>query len=251
MRLFIHLALAAMVLGSCSMIGSIAERGNGVAVTAPIKVEGFSSISIPSSIDVVYTISDEEQSALLTCDENLLEYYDIHVEGNTLVADVKSGTICLSPKVKTVLAVSAPVLEGVKVSGSGDCTVQGDIPTCDQFCLRCSGSGGISVSGSVSCVAYSSSVTGSGEISVGSINAQSAEISISGSGDITIDGISADNIRARTTGSGDISLVCKDAGSIDASISGSGNIRLSGTAGSLRSKRSGSGSIYTETLRIP
>ena len=127
MRLFIHLALAAMVLGSCSMIGSIAERGNGVAVTAPIKVEGFSSISIPSSIDVVYTISDEEQSALLTCDENLLEYYDIHVEGNTLVADVKSGTICLSPKVKTVLAVSAPVLEGVKVSGSGDCTVHGDI----------------------------------------------------------------------------------------------------------------------------
>ena len=230
MRLFIHLALAAMVLGSCSMIGSIAERGNGVAVTAPIKVEGFSSISIPSSIDVVYTISDEEQSALLTCDENLLEYYDIHVEGNTLVADVKSGTICLSPKVKTVLAVSAPVLEGVKVSGSGDCTVHGDIPACDNFSLRCSGSGGISVE---------------------SVKAKSAEISISGSGDITIDGISADNIRARTTGSGDISLVCKDAGSIDASISGSGNIRLSGTAGSLQSKRTGSGRIDSGALRLP
>ena len=230
MRLFIHLALAAMVLGSCSMIGSIAERGNGVAVTAPIKVEGFSSISIPSSIDVVYTISDEEQSALLTCDENLLEYYDIHVEGNTLVADVKSGTICLSPKVKTVLAVSAPVLEGVKVSGSGDCTVHGDIPACDNFSLRCSGSGGISVE---------------------SVKAKSAEISTSGSGDISIGCISADNIRARTTGSGDISLVCKDAGSIDASISGSGNIRLSGTAGSLQSKRTGSGRIDSGALRLP
>ena len=230
MRLFIHLALAAMVLGSCSMIGSIAERGNGVAVTAPIKVEGFSSISIPSSIDVVYTISDEEQSALLTCDENLLEYFDIHVEGNTLVADVKSGTICLSPKVKTVLAVSAPVLEGVKVSGSGDCTVHGDIPACDNFSLRCSGSGGISVE---------------------SVKAKSAEISTSGSGDISIGCISADNIRARTTGSGDISLVCKDAGSIDASISGSGNIRLSGTAGSLQSKRTGSGRIDSGALRLP
>ena len=230
MRLFIHLALAAMALGSCSMIGSIAERGNGVAVTAPIKVEGFSSISIPSSIDVVYTISDEEQSALLTCDENLLEYFDIHVEGNTLVADVKSGTICLSPKVKTVLAVSAPVLEGVKVSGSGDCTVHGDIPACDNFSLRCSGSGGISVE---------------------SVKAKSAEISTSGSGDISIGCISADNIRARTTGSGDISLVCKDAGSIDASISGSGNIRLSGTAGSLQSKRTGSGRIDSGALRLP
>ena len=219
-----------MVLGSCSMIGSIAERGNGVAVTAPIKVDGFSSISIPSSIDVVYTISDEEQSALLTCDENLLEYYDIHVEGTTLVADTKRGTISLSPKVRTVLAVSTHVLEGVKVSGSGDCTVHGDIPACDNFSLRCSGSGGISVE---------------------SVKAKSAEISTSGSGDISIGCISADNIRARTTGSGDISLVCKDAGSIDASISGSGNIRLSGTAGSLQSKRTGSGRIDSGALRLP
>ena len=240
-----------MVLGSCSMVGPIAERGNGVAVTTSIEVEEFSSISIPSSIDVVYTLSDEEQPVLFTCDENLLEYYDIHVEGNTLVADTKCGTISLSPKVRTVLAVSAPVLEGVKVSGSGDCTVQGDIPACDHFYLKCSGSGEISVPGSVSCMAFSSSVTGSGEISVGSINAKSAEISISGSGGITIDGISADNIKARTTGSGDINLVCKDAGSIDASISGSGNIRLSGTAGSIRSKSAGSGRIHTETLRIP
>ena len=240
-----------MVLGSCCMVGPIAERGNGVAVTTPVKVEEFSSISLPSSIDVVYTISDKERSVVFTCDENLLEYYDIHVEGNTLVADTKRGTISLSPKVRTVLAVSAPVLEGVKVSGSGDCTVQGDIPACDHFYLKCSGSGEISVPGPVSCMAFSSSVTGSGEIRVGSINAKSAEISISGSGSITIDGISADNIKARTTGSGDINLVCKDAGSIDAFISGSGIIRLSGTAGSLQSKRTGSGRIITEALLIP
>jgi hypothetical protein len=240
-----------MVLGSCNMVGPIAERGNGVAVTTAVKVEGFSSISIPSSIDVVYTVSNEEQSVVFTCDENLLEYYDIHVEGNTLIADTKRGTISLSPKVRTVLAVSAPVLEGVKVSGSGDCTVQGDIPACDHFYLKCSGSGEISVPGSVSCMAFSSSVTGSGEIRVGSINAKSAEISISGSGGITINGISADNIKARTTGSGDINLVCMDAGSIDASISGSGIIRLSGTAGRLQSKRTGSGRIITEALLIP
>ena len=224
------MALAAVVLGSCTGLGLTIERGNGIAVTTPVEVEEFTSISIPSSVDVVCTISDEGRSVVFTCDENLLEYYDIHVEGTTLVADTKRGTISLSPKVRTVLAVSTHVLEGVKVSGSGDCTVQGDIPTCDQFCLRCSGSGGISVE---------------------SVKAKSAEISISGSGDITIDGISADNIRARTTGSGDISLVCKDAGSIDASISGSGNIRLSGTAGSLQSKRTGSGRIDSGALRLP
>lgn len=250
MRIHIYLFFAAIVLGSCSLLGPIFERGNGIAVTTPVKVEGFRSISIPSSIDVVYTLSDQEQSVVFTCDENLLDNYDIHVEGNTLVVDSKPGTI-LSPKVRTVLAVSAPVLEGVKVSGSGDCTVHGNIPACDYFCLKSSGSGDISVSGSVSSVAFSSSVTGSGEISVGSISAKSAEIGISGSGDITIDGITADSIKARTTGSGDIWLVCKDAGSIDASVSGSGSIRLSGTAGSLRSKRTGSGRIYTETLRIP
>ena len=231
MRTIVPLALVAVVLGSCAEFGLIVERGNGVAVTTSIEVGKFSSISLLSQVDVVYTISDGEQSVDFTCDENLLEYYDIHVEGNTLVADVKRGTVCLSPKVKTVLTVSAPVLEGVKVSGSGDCTVQGDIPACDLFCLKCSGSGDISVPGSFSCDAFSSSVTGSGEIKIGSINAKSAEISIAGSGDIAIDCISAESIKARTTGSGDISLVCKDAGSI-------------------RSNRTGSGKILTESLRI-
>ena len=199
-----------MVLCSCSKLGLIVERGNGVAVTTPIEVEEFTSISLPSSVNVVCIISDEERSVVFTCDENLLEYYDIHVEGNTLVADTRRGTISLSPKVKIVLAVSTPVLKGVKVSGSGDCTVHGDIPACDQFYLSCSGSGNITID---------------------SITAGSIDASVSGSGDITVNGITADSIKA--------------------SVSGSGNIRLSGTAGSVRSKRSGSGRIHTETLQIP
>ena len=116
----------------------------------------------------------------------------------------------MSPKVKTVLTVTAPVLVGVKISGSGDCTVHGVIPACDDFYSRSSGSGDITIDG----------------ITAGSIDA-----SVSGSGDITINGITADSIKA--------------------SVSGSGNIRLSGTAGSIRSKSTGSGKIYIENLRIP
>ena len=197
-----------MVLGSCSMLGPIVERGNGVAVTTPVKVEEFSTISIPSSIDVVYTLSDEERSVVFTCDENLLDYYDIHVEGNTLVVDTKRGIISLSPKVRTVLTASAPVLEGVKVSGSGDCSVHGDIPFCDAFYLKCSGSGNITVD----------------SITAGSIDASS-----SGSGDITINGITADSIKASVSGSGNIRL-SGTAGSLRSKRTGSGIIE----SGSLR-----------------
>ena len=191
-----------MVLGSCTLLGPIVERGNGVAVTNPVKVEAFSSISIPSSIDVVYTISDEEQSVVLTCDENLMECYDIHVRGNTLVADTKRGTVILSPKVKTVLTVSAPVLEGVNVSGSGNCSVHGSIPACDYFYLKCSGSGNITIDG----------------ITAGSIDA-----SISGSGNITINGITAESIKASVSGSGNIRL-SGTAGSLQSKRTGSGRI---------------------------
>ena len=113
MKAFITVALATVALCSCTGLGLIVERGNGIAVTTPVEVEEFTSISIPSSVDVVCTISDGERSVVFTCDENLLDYYDIHVEGTTLVADTKRGTISLTPKVRTVLADMAPVLEGV------------------------------------------------------------------------------------------------------------------------------------------
>lgn len=263
--------LAALAVCSCIFSGVSVLKGNGVAVDTVIDVEGFDAISLPASTDVVYKLTDGERSVVLTCDEKLVDYYYIHVEDNVLIADVKPGTVCMSTKVQSVLTVCAPVLEGVRISGSGDCTVLGPVSASDGFYLKCSGSGDISVSGSVSCTAFTATTSGSGDISVGAVfcesgaeirtsgsgdieisalSAQSAQIRTSGSGDISVGEITADPITAGSSGSGDIDLMCKDAGFVDASTSGSGDISIRGTARSLNSRHSGSGDVLADGLRI-
>lgn len=269
MKTLFAVVLSAAVISSCGYLGIHVVRGNGVAVETVIDVDGFSHVSLPAAVDVDYTLSSGERSLVFTCDENLLEYYNIHVEGNTLVVGVRPGVMGLSPKVKTVLTVKAPVLEGVIVSGSGDCVVHGPVAVDGAFSLMCSGSGDISVSGPVRSAAFTAATTGSGDISVGTVDAVSsaelrssgsgdisigslvadpAEIHTSGSGDITVKGITAGTITAHSSGSGDIGLKCVDAGIVHASTSGSGDIRVSGTARGINSKSTGSGDVYSGDL---
>ena len=270
MKNLLVVALSALVVSSCSFFGLSIVRGNGVPVETVIDVEEFSSVSLPSMVDVDYTLSSGERSLVFTCDENLLEYYNIRVEDGVLVAGVEPG-VMLSTRVKTVLVVKAPVLEGVKVSGSGDCEVHGAVAADGGFFAKSSGSGDVSVSGPVSCAEFSAVTTGSGDVSVGSVScgssalvrssgsgdievdglvASSAEIRTSGSGDIEVDGLTAETITAHSSGSGDIDLECRDAGVIDASTTGSGDIYVSGTARGINSRRSGSGNVYSGKLQL-
>ncbi|MBR4827110.1 MAG: DUF2807 domain-containing protein [Bacteroidales bacterium] len=271
MKKYVILVLAALAVCSCVFSGVTVLKGNGVAVDTVIDVDGFNAVSLPASTDVVYKIAEGDRSVVLTCDEKLVDHYFIHVEDGILYADVKPGAYSVFTKVQSVLTVCAPVLEGVTVTGSGDCTVIGPVSTDSRFYLKCSGSGDVSVSGRIDCPEFTATTSGSGDISVGAvccessagirttgsgdidisaIAAQSVDISSSGSGDLSVEGITADSINARTSGSGDIDLVCKDAGVVDARTSGSGDISLRGTARSVQTAHSGSGDVLSGGLRI-
>lgn len=251
MKRLLILAVAAVAVISCLHLNITVETGNGVPVQTTLQLGEFESLSLPSMIDVVYTQTPGEQSVTFTCDENLADYYQIRVENKVLVADTKPGLISLTPRVRTVVTVNSPVMKGVKVSGSGDCTINGPLTTGDSFSLNISGSGDISVNGQVECESLSVSTSGSGDIGISSVVSGTAQFRSSGSGDIGIDAVTADNIKASTTGSGDIYLVCKDAGAIDATTSGSGSIYLSGRALSLRSNSTGSGKVDASGLNLP
>ena len=246
-RLLIIIA-AALALTSCIAINVAIETGNGVPVTTDITVGDFDALSIPSSIDVIYTQTPGQQSLTFTCDQNLQEYYDIRVENKVLVVSTKRGVVAITPRVKTFLVVNSPVLNSVKISGSGDCEINSPITAKGDFSLSISGSGDINLNGQADCKAFSATTSGSGDIAVIAVVSQSAEVRSSGSGDIGIDAIKAGDIEAKTTGSGDIVLVCDGAGDIEASTSGSGSIVLSGTAHSLSQRSSGSGRVDARNL---
>lgn len=246
MKKIIFLAALAAIT-SCQLLDI--EAGNNVSVDTVIDVEDFDSISDRCSMNIVYTQTAGEPSVVLTCDENLVDYYRIWVEDGTLIADTRNNVI-LRPKVRPVLTVSSPVINGVSVSGSGSCQAKGSLVSEGEFVLKVSGSGSIVTEGTVECQDFSSSVSGSGSVNVSGILAETAKFKGSGSGATRVDLLTAESISATLSGSGGVTLVCKDAGDIEVSISGSGSVRLSGNARSLNSHSSGSGRVNSKNLTL-
>lgn len=249
MKKLVVLAAATVVFCSC-ILDLISVPGNGVSVQASIDVSEFNAISIPHSIDVNYTQSTGTRKLTLTCDENLLGYYDIRVENGTLVVGVQPG-ISLRPKVKTYLTVSSPVLEEVKLSGSGDVHIGSPIVSEGDFAIRISGSGDVETSGTVFCRNFSARTSGSGDVSVAGVTAASAEFKSSGSGDLESDSVTAEEVSVALSGSGDCELVCRNAGIVQVRISGSGDCTLSGSAATLANlSLSGSGDLDVSGLVV-
>ena len=248
-RLAILVVTAVVVFSSC-IWDVLGEAGNGVSVDTAIEVPEFNAISIPHSIDVNYTQSSGIQKLTLTCDENLLGYYDIRVENGTLVVGVQPG-VSLRPKVKTYLTVSSPVLEEVKLSGSGDVHIGSPIVSEGDFAIRISGSGDVETSGTVSCRNFSARTSGSGDAFVAGVTAASAEFKSSGSGDLESDSVTAEEVSVSLSGSGDCELVCRNAGIVQVRISGSGDCTLSGSAATLANlSLSGSGRLDVSRLVV-
>lgn len=231
------------VLCSCelNLFGRLVQ-GNGVSMDTEIKVGEFDAVSLVGSMDVYFTQSAGPQSVVLTCDENLADYFEIEVRNNTLVLSTKSGYI-LSTKVPTFVTVSAPALKSAKITGSGDIHIKEDLKVDGDFNCQVSGSGDLFAEGAISCLDLNSKVSGSGNINLYKVLSESSRFTVSGSGDIGVNLITSDSIIAIVNGSGDISLDCKGSGDIDARINGSGNITLCGTARSLKQKVVGSGDL--------
>ena len=222
----IILAIAATLGLSACEAGLFGEVGNGVSMTQEIEVGDFDRISIPSFVDVYYTQSSEQQSISLTCDENLTEYYKIQVRDGELIVDCRRS---FYNKIDTYVTVYSPVLNGVKLSGSGDLYIDEALTAEDIFTLEVNGSGDADIT-KITAGSVTTSLSGSGDVEIEQIEAESATFRSSGSGDIEVDNLTAESINVATTGSGDCTLKCKDAGTLNIQISGSGDITVSGTA---------------------
>lgn len=244
------LAVTAVVVFSSCIWDVLGEAGNGVSVDTAIEVPEFNSISVPHSIDVNYTQSTGTRKLTLTCDENLLGYYDIRVENGTLVVGVQPG-VSIRPKVDTYLTVYSPTLEAVRLSGSGDVHIGSPIVSEGDFEIRISGSGDVETSGTVSCRNFSARTSGSGDAFVAGVTAAAAEFRSTGSGDLTSNGVTAEDVSVALFGSGDCTLNCKGVGTVSVKISGSGDCTLTGTAATLANiDISGSGDFNMRGLSV-
>ena len=90
MRFFSIAIVASFLLSSCHFFGGKRVSGNGKIVTQERSVNGFQNIDVSGSATVRLR-QDSMPSVKVETDENLIEYLDVHVDGNTLVIKPKKG----------------------------------------------------------------------------------------------------------------------------------------------------------------
>lgn len=225
-------------------------NGNGVPVDVPVAVSDFTSISSIGSIDVYYTQTTGAPSVVLTCDENTADYYEVTVEQGVLKVAVKTGYVVV-PKTKSYVTVNSAKLESVKLTGSGDCYVLGELIVDEDLDFTLSGSGNLECPGGIDCRSFQAKLTGSGNARINQLVARIVLLSSLGSGDISVNSVNASSVILACSGTGDANLGCDNVGKIDVTITGSGNVTLTGRAGELKKKVTGSGRVNWKGLEVP
>jgi hypothetical protein len=233
---------------SCVLAKRVKASGN--YIIKDIRVENFNAIKVQGSEDVLYSQStDGRTSVKLYASDNVIDLYDIRVESGALIIKQKRNITIFGFGDKNVVKVivSSPVLNEIKVQGSGDVVLKTVIKS-DRLDTSIQGSGDIKGTG-IYCNELSATVQGSGDLALGNIKSGTVKATVQGSGDIALSG-EAKAVSLKTQGSGDINASKLRGQDVEAITQGSGNITCYAT-GFLKARINGSGDIsYKGTPNI-
>lgn len=146
-------------------------QGSGRVITEDRDVSGFDKILVSGVGRIILTQSTKESLSIET-DDNLMEYIETEVKGDTLEIDF-TDTIVLSPGGRDILDPSAGFifrisvinLEEISVSGAAD--IQAEKLKTDQFKINFSGAG---------------------DVNIDDLNANQLEVVVSGAGNVDLVG---------------------------------------------------------------
>jgi hypothetical protein len=242
MRIFKnYLTILAFLVASSQLDASSAlitvVKSTNVAADETRNVSGFTGISSAGSYNVIITMGNTESLKLEGNAEQIAEIETVVEEGILKIRNKKrNGSWNNNWNGKVNIYVNAKSLKSITLSGSGDIDVKGTVKAPDVS-TTLSGSGSISLA--VDANNYVATISGSGEIKVTG-KADNAKVNVNGSGDFEGNGLRTNVTSARVSGSGDISINADK--SLEAAMSGSGNIRYGGNA-NVKMSKSGSGRI--------
>ena len=201
-----------VLIGSAVRSTGSPTRGSGVSVTDYRQLAPFSTVELGGANTVLIRVGPD-QSVAVTADDNLVHHVTTTVRGGTLVI-ANSGAFTTNTPM--TVAVSAPSLDAVTLSGSGTVTVDGVRAT--RFAATLSGTGTVTASGTAE--RLTAVLGGSGTMQLGDLTGQDVTARLDGTGTM--------NVRATAT--------------LDASLTGVGSIVYSGSP-SITTHNAGTGSI--------
>jgi len=225
-----------LLFSASSCIDHISVSGNGIRASESRTVSTFSKVKSSGSFNV-YITNGDEYDVVVSADENLLQYIETYVNGETLRIDI-DYLHSVRAVIPMEIFIVTPNLNGIVQSGSGNVTA--DYFETDHFDAVLSGSGKITAafganSGDVL-------LSGSGQLEI-SGNADGAEMIVSGSGIIEASDLTLNNCKTLTSGSGNMWISVDDF--LDTRISGSGNVYYYGTP-RIETSISGSGQAVSQ-----
>lgn len=192
-------------------------------VTKEVKVDNFTRLSVAGSPDVIFTQKSGGPEVEIYTSDNIVDLLDIKVKDNTLSVGFKRNVNVTYNKLE--IRVSAEMLNGVYVAGSGDINLKNGLKINENLTI---------------------SIAGSGDIEGSNIQCNDLKISVAGSGDITTNNITCNNLKVTVSGSGDMVLRNVTSTATEASVAGSGTAAITGTTGNASYSVSGSGDLFTE-----
>ncbi len=232
------LVLTLLLLIACEAQKRI--KGNGNVVTIERTTNDYDGISV-SGFYEVELVDGQEGNLTLKGEENILDYLETEVKGNTLHIKSRDNTN-LSPSRGEGVYITIPVdeIDKIRLSGSGKFSGNKILKT-DELDIQISGSRNIDLAIDTEHVSVRTS--GSSNIRLKG-NSGELEVRSSGSSNVKAYDLKVDEATFVLSGSSDVETTVNE--SLTSRVSGSGNIRYRGNLKKLDSKISGSGRVSKE-----
>jgi len=227
------LLFASVIFISCESIS-----GNGNVKDEKRPLSNINTIRASGSIDVEIANGDT-YSLTVEDDENLIPYVVTEVNGGELNIHYKNGYSIMNDHAKVI--VTAPTLDRIITSGSGDISTDGVITNNNQIEMNTSGTG--DVKATVNAPSIKVTGSGSGDIELSGMT-KNFDCGISGSGDIKCSNLKSENAVIHVAGSSDVHVFASV--SLKVNVTGSGDVHYSGNPASPEIHITGSGTVEAE-----
>jgi len=211
----------------------VGEKGNGVRVSESIEVDEFDRVEISGAFTVI--LAEEESNTIkIETDENLLEFIEVAVRGNSLEVGTDRR---LDSEDGIIIYIPVTNLEGLDCSGASDISTRNFLNT-EDIKITISGAGKLELmlkAGNVSL-----DVSGATLVYLEGM-AERLEVDMSGAGSLEASEFEVEDCSAQISGVGNI--VVNVTGELDAEVSGLGKVEYVGDPASVKGDVSGVGNV--------
>jgi hypothetical protein len=233
----VGLIVALSLLAGCTFNMGDMITGSGQTTTKNYDLSGFTKVNIGSAFQATVTQS-EAYGVSVTVDDNLVQYLDVRMDGDTLVVGFKpnlrlgfrnttlKATITLPELVGfTGSGATRTQLRGFKTSkaasveASGASQVRGDIATTGSMKVGASGASTVELSGSSAGLSVDAS--GASTVKLDNFTASDASVNASGASNITVN--ATGKVTGEASGASSVHYTGNPA-SVKVSTSGASNV---------------------------